>query len=233
MTFRDVLSVMLRRWYIPLAFIACAMFATVVLARDGGGYTTTTVVTFTRPDRSSLSTNGTNDVSVLAFAGTVVQVINNGRPPPRYSLSDAPFYGAGVREGVLVELANEGNQWVSNFTRSDVEIRIVGRSIDWVETRQRQLVAQVTSLVDSQQAAVDTTPTNRIRAAVVPLTMRIEQVTASRTSRLAGGGAMFAAALTVGAWGAVTADRLLLTRRSGTSPTTSPVSSDRQDGATS
>ena len=38
MTFREILSTMLRRWYIPLAVLAAAALATVLLARDGGSH---------------------------------------------------------------------------------------------------------------------------------------------------------------------------------------------------
>lgn len=233
MTFHEILSAMLRRWVIPLTLVACATLVTVVLARDGGVYTTTTVVSFMRPDTTSLSPNGSNDLSVIAFAGAVVQAINNGRPPERYSTDEAPYYGAGVREGVLVELANSGNQWVSAFTRSDVEIRIVGRSFDWVEARRNELVDKVLSIAGSQQVPLATSPQDRITATVVPLTSQIEHITASRTSQLAAGAAMLAAAVTVGAWGSVTADRLLTKRRAAATTKSPRVSGPVQAGATS
>lgn len=234
MTFREILSAILRRWYIPFALVACAAIATVLLARDGGIYTTTTVVSFMRPDTTSLSPNGSNDRSVIAFAGAVVQTINNGRPPARYSTEEAPYYGAGVREGILVELANSGNQWVSSFTRSDVEITVVGRSVGWVESRQRELVDKVLSVANAQQVPVTKSSKDRITATVVPLTRQIDHVTASRTSQLAAGAAMLTAAVIVGAWGSVTADRLLSKRTAAATDARAPrVSGQLQAGATS
>jgi len=168
MTFRYILSAMLRRWYIPLVMIACAGIITVLLARDGGVYSTRTVVSFLRPDASSLSPNGTNDASVIAFAGAVVQATKNGRPAARYSTDEAPYYGAGVREGALVELANSGNQWVSSFNKSDIQIDIVGRSAEWVESTQTELVDKILAGAAAQQAALKTASKNRITAAVVP-----------------------------------------------------------------
>ncbi|MGO4105366.1 hypothetical protein AB4Y63_15555 [Leifsonia sp. YAF41] len=232
MTIREVVAAMLRRWYIPLVLVVCAALATVLLARDGGVYTTRTVVTFMGPDSTSLSPNGTNDSSVIAFAGSVVQAINNGRPPARYSMDEAPYFGAGVREGVLVELANSGNQWVSSFSKSDVEIEVVGRSFDWVESRQKELVATVLSIASAQQAALALSPNSRIVATVVPLTMQIEHVTASRSGQLAAGAAMLAAAMIVGAWGSVAADRRLSRRRAAAVLASLRLSGDTQTGAT-
>ena len=221
MTFREILSAMLRRWYIPILVLAAAAVATAVLANDGGTYTTKTVVSFTRPATSSLSPhNGTTDPSVIAFAGTVAQVVNNGRPPARYSESAAPYYGAGVRQGVLVELANSGSQWVSTFSRSDVELQIVGRSFDWVESQQRTLVRSVLETADAEQAELAVPPADRIRAIVAPLTLHIDYVSPSRRGQAAAAAAMLAVALTVSAWGAVIVDRRLSRKR--TTPGTPP-----------
>lgn len=212
MTIGEILSTMIRRWYVPVLTLACVAVATVLLARDGGVYTTTTVVSFMRAASTSLSpSNGANDSSVIAFAGVVVEEANNGRPAARYSTEDAPYYGAGVREGVLIELANSGNQWVSTFSRADVEIRIVGRSFDWVQARQRAAIDTVLGIAEGRQRAI--APRDRISAAVVPLTVNITAVEASRSAQIAAAGAMFAVGLILSAWGAVTVDRMALARR--------------------
>ena len=227
MTIRDIFSAMLRHWYIPLGLLACAALVTVMLVRDGGIYTTSTVVSLMRPDSTSLSpSNGTNDSSVIAFAGSVVLETNNGHPPAGYSMQDAPYYGAGIREGVLVELANSGNQWASTFDKAEVQIQIVGRTRDWVESRQKEAVGKVLSIVESRQSAAAVAPQNRIVASVVPLTAQIEYISASRSSQLAAGTAMLAVAIILGAWGSVIVDRLPSRRRS-TANAKVPHSSDR------
>ena len=210
-----VVSAMLRRWYIPIGLLACAALLTVMLARDGGLYSTRTVVSFMRPDSTSLSpTNGTNDSSVIAFAGSVVLEANNGRPPAGYSMEDAPYYGAGIREGVLIELSNSGNQWASNYNKAEVEVQIVGRTFDEVRSRQQELISKILHIAESQQSAMSVSPKNRIVASVVPLTTQIEHVSASRSSLLSAAAAMFIVVVIVGPWGSVTVDRLISRRRS-------------------
>jgi hypothetical protein len=221
-TFRDILAAMARRWYVPVGVLACAALVTVLLARDGGIYSTNTVVTFMRSSSTSLSPdNGADDSSVVAYAGAVVNAINNGRPPSPYSMDDAPYYGAGVREGIRVDLADEGNQWVSTFSRSDVEIQIVGRSLEQVQSEQQRMTDLVLSFADAEQAMLLIPAEDRITAVVAPLTTQIEYVHPSTTSQLGAAGAMLAAALVVGAWGSVGLDRLL-SRRPKTSVLATP-----------
>lgn len=227
MTAREVLAAMLRRWYIPILALACAALVTVVLIRDGGIYSTSPVVTFMRPTATSLSPeNGTDDLSVITFAGSVVNAVHNGRPAEPYSMGEAPYYGAGVREGIRVDLADSGNQWVSTFSRSDVEIQIVGRSLDWVESKQDEMVELVLSFADAEQAGLMVPEEDRITATVAPLTTQIEYVSASPGGQMAAAGAMLSVALILGAWGSVVVDRLFSRRR--VQPPTQPQVSSRR-----
>ncbi len=197
MTVRDVLWAVLRRWYVLVAVLVCAALLTVALARDGGSYTTRTVISFLAPAKTSLAQgNGLDDASVIAFAGAVAKEINNGRAPATYSETDAPFYGAGVREGVLIALSNFGNQWVNAFLRAEIEIQIVGRTPEWVAAKQRELIDRVMEIADAQQSGAGTS--SEIQAEVVPLTMKIDHVSASRSAQLAAAAAMGLAALIVG-----------------------------------
>ena len=234
MTFRDIVAAMLRRWYVPIGVLACAALVTVLLARDGGIYSTSTVVTFVRSATTSLSPdNGADDSSVVAYAGAVVNAINNGRPPAPYSMADAPYYGAGVREGVRVDLADAGNQWVNTFSRSDVEIQIVGRSLEQVHSQQDQMIDLVLSFADAEQAALLIPADDRITAVVSPLTTHIDYIHPSSTGQLGAAGAMLAAALIVSGWGSVTVDRLLSRRRVATDPPTHDPSRRILEGTSS
>jgi hypothetical protein len=210
MTVREILTAMLRRWYIPVTVLACAALATVLLARDGGIYSTRTVVSFTLSPATSLTPdNGSENTSVVAFAGAVVSAIHNGRPPAPYSMAEAPYYGAGVREGVRVDLVDSGNQWVSSFSRSDIEIRIVGRSLDWVTAQQDQMVDLVLGFADAEQAALLIPEEDRITATVAPITTEIEHIHSSQDLQIVAAVAMLAAALLVSAWLSITLDQRL------------------------
>ncbi|MET0933492.1 MAG: hypothetical protein ABWX56_07250 [Mycetocola sp.] len=215
MTIRHIVSAMIRRWYVPLAILACVALATVLMMRDGGIYTTRTVITFLRSTGTSLSPdNGADDASIIAFAAAVVLETNNGEPPEGYSLADAPFYGAGIREGTHVSLTNSGNQWHSSVSKAEIEIDIAGRTFDWVKSQQADLVERILSTSDSLQHIVSVSPADRISASIVPLTTQIDYITPSRRTQLTAVAAMLAAAVLTAAWASVTVDRVLSTRRS-------------------
>ena len=232
MTVGQIASAMLRRWYVSLAILACVGLAVVMLARDGGIYTTRTVISFLRPAGTSLSPdNGANDSSIIAFAATIVSETNDGRRPDGYSMSEAPYYGAGIREGTLVELTNSGNQWVSNVDKAEIEIDIAGRTFEWVDSRQDELVDKVLSIAGSLQEAAAVSPEERISATVVPLTTQIDYITPSRRTQLTAGGVMLAVAIITAAWGSIAVDRALSKKR--TDPTRDTMSRRPDKGATS
>lgn len=215
MTIPYIVSAMVRRWYIPLTVLVCAALAIVTMARDGGTYTSRTVVSFLRPAATSLlPDNGADDLSIIAFASAVVLEANDGDVPESYSLADAPYYGAGIREGTLVKLTNSGNQWYSSVSKAEIEIDIAGRTFDWVEVRQEHLIEKVLATAGSLQELVPVPPTDRISASVVPLTTRIDYIAPSRRTQLTAGAAMLAAAILTAAWASVAVDGVLSKRRS-------------------
>ena len=217
MTVRDLGSAMLRRWYVVAVALILSVVGGYLLQRGGGLYTTETVVSFLLPDKTSLSLNsGLDDASVIAFAGAVAREVNGGRAPASFSTDDAPLYGAGLREGVVVSLPNAGNQWSTSYLRAELVLRIVGPSEQWVSQQQRDLLAKVVEVSDAQQSSV-TFQDSRIKVASVPLTKQIFHVLPSRTAVISAYVALMVVALMVGGWVAVALERVSRTRKKGPS----------------
>ena len=206
MSFYGIVRVMLRQWYVVIAVLAVAAVVGNRWVIDGGCFTTSTVVTFTLPSRATLlPDSGAEDESLIAFAGVIANEINQGRPAPRYASREAPLYGVGVRDGVIVGLPDSGGQWSNSFTRAELEIQIVGRSYEEVHDRQTVLVRRVFEITRDQQR---TAPAKqRIQASLVPLTSGIQEVSVTRSSRLVALVALGMSALLVGGWLAVHLDR--------------------------
>lgn len=224
MTVRDVLAAMGRRWYVFLVVVLAFAGLALALQRDGGSFYTNTTITFTLPERPTLlPDSGTNDLSIIAFAGAVATSINEGKPVSTYSSAQAPYYGAGVREGVMVSLRNDGNQWMTSFPNATIDIQIVGRTREWVAERQSAILSDIMSVTQGQQRATTTPESDRITAVIAPLSTEIGQVTASRSSQLLAVGAMALAGLIVAATAAVATDRLIRRDRSAGRPVTAPV----------
>jgi hypothetical protein len=228
MPFRDVLEAMTHRWYITLAAVTLAAFLVITLGRGGGTYSTRTVVTFTLPHTTDLTPqNGSGDPNLIAFAGAVAQQINDGKPAALYASDDAPLYGAGVRQGVLVGLPNDGSQWMASYSRAEIEIQVVGRTENWVAAKQRLLLDEVLRIAGQQQSSVSTPADQRFTVAVMPVTSNIDHIIASRTSKLEAYVAALVAALLVSGWVSINLERprvrprtRVLPRRSPANPTT-------------
>lgn len=232
MTFRDVVTATLRRWYVPLFILCAAAAVTMPLVKSGGLYTARTVVMFINL-RSELvpigPDNGSENENIIAFAGAVANDINNGRAVVRYARDDAPLYGAGTSQGVFVGLRDDGGQWMTSFTRAELEIEIVGSTYEYVESMQRDLLVRVFERTRELQGPTYNDPERRIRTQVLPLTLAIEHVTASRSQLVMAWASMSAAAMIVGIWGAVRLDALI--RERPTKGDKAPNQGGQDDGA--
>ena len=208
MTIRELIVVVWRRWYVVLATLLIAAAVTVWFESSGGMYSTRTVVRFVLADYATLlPDNGSQDEDIIGFASLVAAEINDGRPAGGYARADAPFYGAGVRQGIMVGLPNTGGQWQASYSQADIEIQIVGQTRSWVEEHQRELTRAVQTRADELQDEVAAAQDVRITTSIAPLTTRIEYVTPTRSSRFAAYAAMAAAATLVAGWLAVAVDR--------------------------
>ncbi|MGV8911595.1 MAG: hypothetical protein ACOH14_03185 [Rhodoglobus sp.] len=215
MTIREVGFAMLRRWYVLGTALIIAIIGGYLLQQGGGLYTSKTVVSFLLPDKSNLSLNsGLDDLSVIAFAGAVARGVSDSGAPTRYSTDDAPLYGAGLREGVLVSLPNGGNQWSTSYQRAELVLQIVGPSEQWVARQQSDVLTKVAQVSADLQSTV-TAPDSRIKVAPVLLTKQIFHVSPSRSAVIAAYAALFFAALIISGWAAVILDRAIFRRRVG------------------
>lgn len=197
MTFRDVLGSVLRRWYALTLVLAACAYLTYTREESSGSYVSDTAVTFTLPARSTLLPySGTNDSSVIAFASAIADEINAGESAPQYATADAPFYGAGLRQGVSAGVPNYGGQHAVSYSAAVIEIKIVGRTPDWVEERQRAVLGEIDAAVRGQQST--TSRSDRISTTIEPLSRQIFHVTPSRSSQLMAFAAMGMAGLIAG-----------------------------------
>jgi len=203
MTVRTILRILLRRWYVMLLVLGAAGAGTAYLvAHADGVYSTRTIVNFLYSYESSLALDGSvKDDDVIAFAGAVAAEVVPGRDAVRYAAGDAPYYGAGLREGVLVGLVDYGNQWTPSYGVAAIEIQIVGESLAWVQARQREALARIEHSPYVIQQPGDITD---LVPRVDPLSLQIQHITPSRTALVAavaalgGAGLLAAGALSVG-----------------------------------
>jgi len=208
MTFRDLVRVLLRRWYVLVLLIAVAVGGFLLLDRSGGTYSTKPIIAFMLPGGQMVSSeNGIEAEGVIGFAATVAEAVNNGRPIDRYAAEDAPAYGAGVREGFRIGVPNVGGQWGLSFTRAEIAISVVGRTEAWVAAKQAELVDRVLATAEQEQELRGTTASSHIETYVMPLSTNIEHAEASTRDRAFALGALLAAGVLAGSWAAILTER--------------------------
>jgi len=213
LTIRGVLAAMGRRWYVVVVALAAAATALGLWSTGGGTYTTTTIVSFAAPDTTTFSlNNGSGDLGLIAFARSVAAQVNVGRHPVTYSEDSAPYYGAGVRQGVLIDVPSNGNQFYESYKRAEVDIHVVGKTRKWVAQQQAKSVNEVMAVATSQQEELIPATAPRLTATVVPLTEEISEVAPTRSDRMQASAALVFGALIVGAGGSALVDTLLATR---------------------
>ncbi|QAY59975.1 hypothetical protein ET475_08185 [Microbacterium protaetiae] len=203
--------------------VALAATSTVMLARDGGIYTSRTIVVLTWPGSTAVSPyNGTNDWSVITFAEAVTTIVNGGKTDTQYySHVDAPLYGVGVRQASTVTVRDEGSQWVSDIDSAVIEVQVVGRTHDWVETRQQALLDKIEEVAVAEQGGDEVPADEKIAVHVESLTKEIAYVSASRMAKILAAMALFGTALILGgaiAW--VTDRRSVRRHQSGAESST-------------
>ena len=212
MTVPVMLRILLRRWYVILLVLGgTGALGAHLLTTAEGVYSTRTLVTFLSEYESTLSLDGSvRDDDVIAFAGAIAAEIVPGRDAVRYAAGDAPYYGAGLRHGMLVGLVDYGNQWTPSYGVAAIEIQIVGESRAWVEDRQREALARIEhSPYVLQQPGNFTDLVPRVD----PLSLRIDHITPSRTAQIAAFAALGAAGLLTAGALAVGLDRAVRARK--------------------
>lgn len=203
---RRTLAAAWRRWYVVLLVLAVAAATAAAFHSRSGVYSARTTVAFTAPNETLLTPNSSaQSADFIAFAGAVAAEIVPDRTPVRYSESDAPYYGAGIRRGILVSLLDDGNQWDPSYRTAVVVIQIVGTSEQWVAERQQEAVARIEEATNARNGSA--APGQRVSARVDPLSLGIEHVMPSRFARVAAFGAIGLAAVLVAGWAALAVDR--------------------------
>lgn len=205
MTLYELLGVLRRRWYVMVVVIVATAALGMFFVQQGGLYVTRTIVAFESPEDGPWQTAGSADRGVIVFASAVATEINDGVSPVVYSTADAPFYGAGIRQGVRVALPDTGGQWDVAYNRAVIMIDAVSPDRAWVAEQQQLMVRAVVEAADTRQAGIPAV--SRITVSVEPMSSLIEQVAPGRAPQLLAVAALGAAALLVGGWLAAAWDR--------------------------
>jgi hypothetical protein len=211
MTIQDLLAAVRRRWYVTVAILLATAALGFAFARDDGVYSTRTVMVFTVPEPGPWESAGSRESGVIALASAVATQVGGTREPVDYAAADAPYYGAGIRQGVRVGLPDSGGQWDSSYTRAAINIDVVSPDRAWVVAQQSEKLRAVSDATAALQRGISAS--GHVDVAVDPLTLVVEHIGPSRLSQALAAVALAAVGAIVGAGGAAWWDRRLLVRR--------------------
>ncbi|WP_347354580.1 hypothetical protein, partial [Intrasporangium sp.] len=198
MTSRDLLLVLLRRWYLMLLGALVTVAALYVATHQPGVYFVRYSFVLLAP-RSEVYPNQIEDphYGMAQMAGLIVTDYNEGYREPLLASADTTLYGEGVRDGSRVRTPNNGSQWVPLFTTPNIDVQVVGPTAEQVGAEAQRIKARLTEILEQRQDALGIAPTMRITSLVSPADPVIAYVGGSRGRVAVGVGAVGATLTTI------------------------------------
>jgi hypothetical protein len=212
MTSRDLLRLVLRRWYLMVLGAMLSLALLSVVWRAPGVYWTQFDVVLLEPT-SRLNPNSIEDprFSMAPMAGVMVTDVNGDHRVPVLASPDTTLYGEGLREGTRVRVPNTGSQWLPLYSQPRIDVQVVSRDPALVERRAQDATARLRAVLDRRQDELAVGPRVRMSTITSPRDPIIAHVTGNR-SRAALGTALLGATLTTLA--VCLLERLRIRRRS-------------------
>ncbi len=214
MTMAQLLRLLVRRWYVVIAGVACTGLACAALMLTPPAYTAQMDVVLVVPGGATSSrTDDAFAEPLINFTSVVAVRVNAMRPSVKLSSPTADLYGLGVREGVSVTLADAGGQWESIFNAPVIRIQAVDSSPDRVASALNGVVADISLASTSIQDESGVGQSARIGIETVPLRPEVFAYTRNRTSEAKATVAAWVLGLSLTASAAALSDRWARTPR--------------------
>lgn len=152
MTTRDLLLLLLRRWYVVLVCGALGLAVTAsVLKQPGVFYARFEVVVLGPRNAVSPNEMESPDYSLSPLAGLLAQDVMAGQRPLPMGSSDTTLFGEGIRSGYRVRVPNTGSQFVPQFSRSVLDVEVVDPDEAVVSAEVERLQREIEAALDERQ----------------------------------------------------------------------------------
>lgn len=191
MTSRELLAMLLRRWYIVVAGMLLTIAVVWPVSHRPGVYWTQMSVLLLPPTYEYFP-NKLEDphYSLSALAGLVVDDFNGQNRPLMTASSDTTLYGMGLRSGLEVKQPNMGNQWQPLFPNAAIDVQVVDRDPEVVAARARETVGELDQLLAQRQDELGVIETMRVSLIASPDEASVYYISGSRTRAMAVGAAV-------------------------------------------
>lgn len=181
MTARELLRVLLRRWYlVALGAVLSLGLLGFAWTRPPVYWTQFQVLVLSPID--ALNPNSIEDppYTLPPVAGLVAGDYNDGHAPLQLGSPDTTLYGEGVRRGSRVRLVNNGTQWRAMYNEPALDVQVVDGSPEAVAKEADRIRRELSGLLDERQDEIGVRDRLRLTTRAVPEDPVIHQVGGSR-----------------------------------------------------
>lgn len=200
MTSRDLLRLVLRRWYIVLlGAVLTVVVLEVVSHRPGVYFTQYEVVLLPPVNETTPNKIFDPGYGMTPMAGLLVSAYNNGVPQPLLGSAQTTLYGEGLARGSRVSLPNAGSQWQPLHTRPSIDVQVVGPTEDAVSAEAKRIHKDLERLLKRSQDDVGIGATMRLSLLASPSDPAVVYVAGSRARALFGVGVVGATTTVIAA----------------------------------
>ncbi len=173
MTSRELLGVILRRWYILLLGAVVSVGALQVMTHRPGVYSAQFDVVILAPTYEYYPNKlGDPHYALAPIAGVLVRDWNRTNPPLLTASGDTTMLGEGRRQGVQVRMPNEGSQWLPRYNSPNIDVQVLGSDPAVVEAEAHRVYAELDRMLQQRQDALGVTRTVRLTSIMSPPTRR-------------------------------------------------------------
>ena len=185
MTARELLLVLLRRWYLLAIGAVLTLGAMYGVLHLTGVYWTKMTVVLLAP-AEDFSPNKIEDprYALAPMAGVVAAEWNRENRPTLTASGDTTLFGEGKRDTVEVRMPNQGSQWRPLFLTPNIDVQVVGSDPESVEARATEVGEELASILEQQQKDLGVDPRLWITSVPSPAEPTVYYVTGSRVRAL-------------------------------------------------
>lgn len=181
MTSRELLRLMLKRWYVILLGGAITLAVIWPVVHRPGVYWTQFSVMLLPPTYEYFPNQLENpQYSLAALAGVIVTDLNGQHQPLLTASSDTTLFGEGQRSGTQVRLPNQGNQWTPLYLSSSIDVQVVDSDPETVELKAQQTTAELSDLLSKRQDALGVMSTMKATMIASPTDPSVYYISGSR-----------------------------------------------------
>lgn len=187
MTVHDLMRLVIRRWYIFVLGLACAITGSIALKSEPWTYVANTEFVMNSPV-SSLDFEAPEDTrnTLISFADVVSRKFNAEEFTQPLSSPSATLFGNGLRKGTSVKLLNSGTQWQSSYSGPVISVQVIDSTDAAVQQELDDIAVKIKRITKNVQDELGVANNSQISAETDPTRTVISAFGPTKTSRIKG-----------------------------------------------